>query len=49
MSVENVRSIRPGYGIKPKYMEKVAGGKSCINIKRGEPITEELLKAIQTY
>ena len=49
MSVENVRSIRPGYGIKPKYMEKVAGGKSCINIKRGEPITEELLKAIQKY
>lgn len=43
-SEENVKSIRPGYGIKPKYLEKVISEKSGIDIKRGEPITEELLK-----
>lgn len=43
---ENVRSIRPGYGIKPKYMRKICG-KSNVAIKRGEPITEEILKGIQ--
>lgn len=43
LSAENVRSIRPGYGIKPKYLETVVSGKSCIDIKRGEPINEELL------
>ena len=48
LSAENVRSIRPGYGVKPKYLETIVSGKSCIDIKRGEPITEELLKAIQT-
>ncbi len=47
ISAENIRSIRPGYGMKPKYIERVMSGKSCIDIKRGEPITETLLKAIQ--
>ena len=41
---ENVKSIRPGYGIKPKYLEELKGRKSMRQIRRGEPITEEIWK-----
>lgn len=37
---ENVRSIRPGYGIKPKYLSYLLGKKAPRDIKRGEPVTE---------
>lgn len=40
---ENVRSIRPGYGIKPKYLNDLLGKPATRDIKRGEPITEDLL------
>lgn len=38
---ENVRSIRPGYGVQPKYFKKLDGIKSERRIQRGEPITEK--------
>ena len=41
---ENVKSIRPGYGIKPKYLEELKGRKSMRQIRKGEPITEEIWK-----
>lgn len=40
-SEENVRSIRPGNGIKPKYYGKLVGKKSQRDIKFGEPIKME--------
>lgn len=40
---ENVRSIRPGYGIAPKHLKDLLGKPSPKAIKRGEPITEEFL------
>ena len=40
---ENVRNIRPGYGIHTRYFEKIIGSKARVEIKRGEPITWELL------
>lgn len=40
---ENVRSIRPGNGIKPKYLKDLLGKPCKRDIKRGEPITEDLL------
>lgn len=43
---ENVRSIRPGFGIKPKYLKSMIGKKSPVNIKCGEPITEEIYNKI---
>lgn len=46
ITAENVRSIRPGYGIKPKYLKDILGKISTKNIWRGEPITEEFLKEI---
>jgi len=34
---KDVRSIRPGFGIKPKYINEILGKKARIDIKRGEP------------
>ena len=36
---DNIRSIRPGYGILPKHLKDLIGRKAPCNIKRGEPIT----------
>lgn len=41
---ENVRSIRPGQGIKPKYYQKLLGKVAARDIKFGEPILPELIK-----
>ena len=40
---ENVRSIRPGYGIAPKHLKEMLGKPAKRSLKRGEPITEDLL------
>jgi len=38
---ENIRSIRPGYGLHPKYYNKILGKKFISNAKRGEPLSLE--------
>ena len=38
---ENIRVIRPGYGIAPKHFKDLLGSDSVRDIKRGEPLTEE--------
>jgi len=40
---ENVRSIRPGYGLHPKYIKDVLGKKATTDIKRGTPLKWELI------
>jgi len=35
---ENVRCIRPGYGMKPKYYEKLLNSLSEQEYKKGQPI-----------
>lgn len=35
---ENVRSIRPGWGLEPKYLKDVLGKKANSNLKKGTPI-----------
>ena len=40
----NVRSIRPGYGLHPRYLNDVLGMASKIDIKRGTPISWDLIK-----
>tara|TARA_B110000114_G_C15088577_1_gene397380 strand:+ start:1212 stop:2264 length:1053 start_codon:yes stop_codon:yes gene_type:complete len=42
-TTENVRSIRPGYGLEPKQLPMVLGRKASINIKRGEPLSKALI------
>ena len=41
---KNVRSIRPGYGLKPKYYDKVIGKKAKIDIERGTPLGWNLVR-----
>ncbi len=39
----NVRSIRPGYGLPPKYYEQILGKKAVKNIERGTPLSWKLI------
>jgi N-acetylneuraminate synthase len=36
---ENVRSIRPGYGLHPRYLREVIGRLSSCDVKRGTPLS----------
>lgn len=36
---ENVRSIRPGYGLSPKYLEDILGRRASMDIRRGTPLS----------
>ena len=40
---ENIRSIRPGYGLKPKYFSEIIDRKASIDIKRGTPLDWKLV------
>lgn len=40
---ENMRSIRPGFGLPPKYYEQVIGKIANKNIKKGTPMTFDLI------
>jgi N-acetylneuraminate synthase len=41
LTKENVRSIRPGYGLPPKHLPKVLGRCAARDLKRGEPLKLE--------
>lgn len=40
---ENVRSIRPGHGLHPKYLSDVIGRTAVTNIEKGTPLNWELI------
>lgn len=39
ITAENVRSIRPGNGLAPKYLTVIIGRRAARDLKRGEPLT----------
>lgn len=39
---KNVRSIRPGYGLHPKYYEEIIGSIAKADIKRGTPMSSDM-------
>jgi pseudaminic acid synthase len=41
---KNVRSIRPGYGLKPQYISSVLGKKARKDIPKGTPVGWDLIK-----
>lgn len=37
-TAQNIRSIRPGYGLEPKYYDQTIGKTANINLKKGMPL-----------
>ena len=44
-TTKNVKSIRPGYGLKPKYLNQIIGCQSLKNIQAGTPISFNFIKS----
>ncbi len=44
LTTDNVRVIRPAYGLPPKEFPNVLGRKTTRSLKRGEPLTYEMIK-----
>jgi pseudaminic acid synthase len=40
---EHVKSIRPGYGLAPKYLEEIIGMRVTLSVKRGTPVRREII------
>lgn len=43
-TAENVRSIRPGYGLHTKHLEEIIGRKATRDIRRGTPLSWDLVE-----
>jgi pseudaminic acid synthase len=43
---ENIRSIRPGNGLHPKYYNKILGKKFVCSVKRGEPLASQMIEGL---
>ena len=43
MTRDNIRSIRPGYGMAPKYLDYVLGKRATQSIPRGTPLSWEMV------
>jgi pseudaminic acid synthase len=43
ISTDNVRSIRPGYGLAPKYLPEILGRRASRPIARGTPMSLDLV------
>jgi len=41
---KNLRSIRPGYGLHPKFLNEIIGTKALQNIEKGTPLKKEHYK-----
>lgn len=46
ISSDNIRVIRPGYGLHPKYYEDLMGKKSKKELKRGTPFKKEYVDSL---
>lgn len=44
LTADNVRSIRPGYGLKPKYIDSIFGKKARKDISKGTPLAWGLIQ-----
>jgi len=46
-TADTFRSIRPGYGLPPKYLKEILGHRAVRNIKKGTPLRWDLIENIQ--
>jgi pseudaminic acid synthase len=44
LSEENIRSIRPGYGMPPKHFKKILGKKAATDLVYGTPLSMDLVE-----
>jgi N-acetylneuraminate synthase len=44
LTAENIRSIRPGYGLSPKHLPKILGRRARVAIARGTPLSWDLVE-----
>ena len=44
ISNENVRSIRPGFGMHPRHLSEIIGKKFQENFEKGTPMNFDLIK-----
>lgn len=44
LTEKNVKVIRPGYGLKPKYFDEVIGKRALKNIERGTPLSWSMIE-----
>jgi pseudaminic acid synthase len=44
ISDQNIRSIRPGYGLHPKHYKEILGKKFTRNIDQGEPLNLDMFE-----
>lgn len=44
LTLDNIRVIRPGYGLKPKYYNDILGKQARYNIQKGTPILYEIIE-----
>jgi pseudaminic acid synthase len=42
-TAENVRSIRPGYGLHTRHLDQVLGKRAIRDIERGTPLSWDLV------
>ena len=47
LTAENVRSIRPGHGLKPKFLNQLLGKTAATAIPRGTPISAEVVESFE--
>ena len=43
LTKENIKKVRPGYGLQPKYMDIILGKKINCNAKIGTPISWDII------
>jgi sialic acid synthase SpsE len=44
LTSENIRSIRPGFGMAPKHLPRVLGRQAARALRRGEALTEDMMR-----
>lgn len=42
ISESNIKSVRPGFGLHPKYLTEIIGKPFLIDVKRGEPLNKKM-------
>lgn len=42
-TADNVKSIRPGYGLHPKYLKELMGKRAKYSVERGTPLNKDIM------